>query len=56
MTINRLKTPMKTTFLTVLLACASAVTVAQGTVKPAIPRDAALEAKVEKTLAKNSPR
>ena len=52
MTINRLKTPMKTTFLTVLLACASAVAVAQGTVKPAIPRDAALEAKVEKTLAK----
>ena len=52
MTINRLKTPMKTTFLTVLLACASAVTVAQGTVKPAIPRDPALEAKVEKTLAK----
>ncbi len=52
MTINRLKTPMKTTFLTVLLACAAAVTVAQGNVKPAIPRDAALEAKVEKTLAK----
>ena len=52
MTINRLKTQMKTTFLTVLLACATAVTVAQGTVKPAIPRDPALEAKVEKTLAK----
>jgi len=42
---------MKTTFLTVLMACAAAVAVAQGTVKPAIPRDAALEAKVEKTLA-----
>ncbi len=43
---------MKTTFLTVMLACAAAVTVAQGNVKPAIPRDPALEAKVEKTLAK----
>ena len=42
---------MKTTFLTVLMACAAAVAVAQDTVKPAIPRDAALEAKVEKTLA-----
>ena len=51
MTINRLKTPMKTTFLTVLMACAATLTVAQGPVKPAIPRDAALEAKVEKTLA-----
>ena len=42
---------MKTTFLTVLMACAATLTVAQGPVKPAIPRDAALEAKVEKTLA-----
>ena len=43
---------MKTTFLTVLLASAAVVAVAQSNVKPAIPRDAALEAKVEKTLAK----
>ena len=43
---------MKTTFLTVLMACFTAVAVAQRTVTPAIPRDAALEAKVEKTLAK----
>ena len=43
---------MKTTFLTVLLASAAVVAVAQSNVKPAIPHDAALEAKVEKTLAK----
>ena len=43
---------MKKTFLTVILACISIGMWAQGSVKPAIPRDAALEAKVEKTLAK----
>ena len=43
---------MKKTILTVILACISIGMWAQGSVKPAIPRDAALEAKVEKTLAK----
>ena len=43
---------MKKPFLTVILACISIGMWAQGSVKPAIPRDAALEAKVEKTLAK----
>ena len=35
-----------------LCACATLMMSAQGSVKPAIPRDAALEAKIEKTLAK----
>ena len=34
------------------MACVTTVVMAQGVVKPAIPRDAALEAKIEKTLAK----
>ena len=42
---------MRNTLLTLLSVCA-AVTVQGQITKPAIPRDAALEAKVEKTLAK----
>ena len=42
---------MKTTLLTIAMACATAVVSAQAQ-KPAIPRDAALEAKIEKTLKK----
>ena len=41
----------KTRIITVCIACVANVVVAQNVVKPAIPRDAALEAKVEKTLA-----
>jgi len=41
----------KTRIITVLIACVANVAVAQNVVTPAIPRDAALEAKVEKTLA-----
>nr|MCR4854095.1 beta-glucosidase [Prevotella sp.] len=44
---------MRKTVLTVFLACSICGTWAQGT-KPAIPRDAELEAKIEKTLAKMS--
>ena len=40
---------MRTTLLAIAVCCAAMTTQAQ---KPAIPRDAALEAKVEKTLAK----
>ena len=40
---------MKKTILTLTMTCAAVVGYAQ---KPAIPRDAALEAKIEKTLAK----
>ena len=40
---------MKKTLFMMAMACVATVTQAQ---KPAIPRDAALEAKVEKTLAK----
>ena len=40
---------MKKTILTLTMICAAIVAYAQ---KPAIPRDAALEAKIEKTLAK----
>ena len=40
---------MKKTFFTIAMICAATMMQAQ---KPAIPRDAALEAKVEKTLAK----
>lgn len=43
---------MKRTMLTMGCACLSMMMVAQTAVKPAIPRDAKLEAKVEKTLAK----
>ena len=42
---------MKRTFLALLLPCATIGLCAQ-IVKPAIPRDAALEAKIEKTLSK----
>ena len=40
---------MKTTLLSIALTCVAVAAQAQ---KPAIPRDAALEAKIEKTLAK----
>ena len=40
---------MRTTLLTIFMACVAVAAQAQ---KPAIPRDAALEAKVEKTLSK----
>jgi len=42
---------MKTTLLAIAMVCATTVVNAQ-TQKPAIPRDAALEAKIEKTLAR----
>ena len=41
---------MKKVLITMVMACAATMVMAQ--VKPAIPSDAALEAKVEKTLAK----
>ena len=41
---------MKKVLITMVMACAATMVMAQ--VKPAIPRDEALEAKVEKTLAK----
>ena len=43
---------MKRTILTMGCACLSMMMMAQTAVKPAIPHDAKLEAKVEKTLAK----
>ena len=43
---------MKKTFLTLFMGCAVAAVFAQTAVKPAIPRDAAIEQKIEKTLAK----
>ena len=43
---------MKKTLLTIASVCAAVVAVQAQNAKPAIPRDAALEAKVEKTLAK----
>ena len=43
---------MKRTFVTLLMVCATGLAIAQNSVKPAIPRDPALEAKIEKTLAK----
>lgn len=45
---------MKRTVLTMTCVCISVMLMAQNAVKPAIPRDANLEAKVEKTLAKMS--
>ena len=42
---------MKRTFTTICAVCAAIVVMAQQS-KPAIPRDAAIEAKVEKTLSK----
>ena len=43
---------MKKTLLTIVSVCAAVAVQGQSQTKPAIPRDAALEAKVEKTLAK----
>ena len=43
---------MRKTLLTIVSVCAAVAVQGQSQVKPAIPRDAALEAKVEKTLAK----
>ena len=43
---------MKKNFLTSVMLCAAAAVWAQSGVKPAIPRDEALEARIEKTLAK----
>lgn len=45
---------MKRTVLTMTCVCISVMLMAQTTVKPAIPRDAKMEAKIEKTLAKMS--
>lgn len=45
---------MKRTVLTMTCVCISVMLMAQNAVKPAIPRDANLEAKIEKTLAKMS--
>ena len=43
---------MRKKLLTLTTVCAAVVAVQAQITKPAIPRDAALEAKVEKTLAK----
>ena len=43
---------MKKVILTLTIACTAIAAQAQNSVKPAIPRDAALEAKIEKTLQK----
>ena len=43
---------MRKTLLTIVSVCAAVAVQGQSQTKPAIPRDAALEAKVEKTLAK----
>lgn len=43
---------MRTTVLAVAMTCIAALAQAQSNVKPAIPRDAALEGRIEKTLAK----
>lgn len=45
---------MKRTVLTMTCVCVNLMLMAQTTVKPAIPRDAKMEAKIEKTLAKMS--
>lgn len=45
---------MKRTVLTMTCVCISVMLMAQNVVKPAIPRDAKMEAKIEKTLAKMS--
>ncbi len=47
--IHLLNTFMKKTILSIAMICGAVIVQAQ---KPAIPRDAALEAKIEKTLAK----
>lgn len=43
---------MKKTVLAMICACVSLMLTAQSVVKPAIPRDEKLEAKIEKTLSK----
>ena len=43
---------MRKVLFLMVMACATVTMMAQGVVKPAIPRDAALEAKIEKMLAK----
>lgn len=45
---------MKRTVLTMTCVCVNLMLMAQTTVKPAIPRDAKMEVKIEKTLAKMS--
>lgn len=45
---------MKRTVLTMTCVCVNLMLMAQTTVKPAIPRDAKMEAKIEKTLANMS--
>ncbi len=45
---------MKKALTTILMGCAVSIAMAQSSVTPAIPRDAKLEAKVEKTLKKMS--
>ena len=45
---------MKRTVLTMTCVCISVMLMAQNVVKPAIPRDAKMEAKIEKTLANMS--
>ncbi|MBR4925305.1 MAG: glycoside hydrolase family 3 C-terminal domain-containing protein [Prevotella sp.] len=43
---------MRKIALTAIVSCVTMMSMAQSSVKPAIPRDAALEAKVEKTLSR----
>ena len=43
---------IKKTLTSIIISCAVGVTMAQSSVTPAIPRDAKLEAKIEKTLKK----
>ena len=43
---------MKKTLMTLMMVCAANFTMAQNSAKPAIPRDAKLEAQIEKTLKK----
>ena len=43
---------MKKILMTLMMVCAANFTMAQSSVKPAIPRDAKLEAQIEKTLKK----
>jgi beta-glucosidase len=45
---------MRKIFLSLTAACMTMMAMAQGSTKPAIPRDAELEAKIEKTLASMS--
>ena len=43
---------MRKTLITLMVVCAANIIVAQNSVKPAIPRDAKIEAQIEKTLKK----